>query len=70
MKELRFKTNINCQNCVRAVTGFIEEVENVEHWSVDTDNADKVLSVKGPENLNVDLLIEAVEEAGFDIEQI
>lgn len=70
MKELRFKTNINCENCVRAVSGFIEEVENLEQWSVNTDNSDKILSVKGKENLEAAHIVEAVEDAGFDIERI
>ncbi len=63
--ELKFKTSINCGNCVRSVTGFLNEIENME-WEVDTDHPDKILTVKG-ENLKAEEIIEAVEDAGFDI---
>jgi len=65
--DKKFKTNINCGNCVRSVTGFLNDVTNIESWEVDTNNPDKILTVKG-ENCNTTSIIEAVEEAGFDIE--
>lgn len=69
MKELKFKTNINCNNCIRAVSGFLDDVLGIEEWKVDTDNPDKVLTVKG-EVVEPDAVLEAVEDAGFDIEVI
>lgn len=69
MKILKFKTNINCGNCVRAVTGFINDVTEIEKWEVDTDNPDKILTVKG-EEVTAEAVIEAVEDAGYDIEPI
>lgn len=69
MKELKFKTNINCQNCVKAVSGFINEVKGLESWEVNTDNPNKLLNVKG-ETIEAAAIIEAVEDAGFDIEWI
>ncbi len=68
MKTQTFKTTINCSNCIRAVSGFLNEVEDIEHWEVDTDHPDKILSVKGDANLEV--IVEAVEEAGFVIQPI
>jgi copper chaperone CopZ len=68
MEELKFKTNINCNNCIRAVGGFLDDVLGIESWEVDTDNPDKILTVKG-EVLEPDAVIEAVEDAGFDIVQ-
>jgi copper chaperone len=65
-KQLQFKTNINCGNCVRSVTGFLNDVDAIEKWEVDTANPDKILTVEG-EDLDPDAVIEAVEEAGFDI---
>ncbi len=65
MKKLQFKTNINCSNCVRAVTGFLDEVPGVEQWRVDTDDPEKVLTVEGPA-VEAAAVIEAVEDAGFD----
>jgi copper chaperone len=67
MKTLQFKTTINCGNCVRAVTGFLDDVTGIKAWEVDTDHPDKILTVKG-EQLQADAVVEAVEDAGFDIE--
>jgi len=66
--KLQFKTNINCGNCVRTVTNFLNDVPGIETWQVDTDNPEKILTVEG-EALTTEAVIEAVEEAGFDIQQ-
>ena len=68
MIELRFKTNINCSNCIKAVSPFLNEIEDIS-WEVDTCNPDKILTVKG-KNPDPKTIISTVEEAGFDISQI
>lgn len=65
--KLKFKTNINCGSCIKSVSGFINEVQSIEEWQVDTDIPEKILTVTG-ENIAANSIIEAVEEAGFDIE--
>ncbi len=67
METLQFKTNINCGGCVNAVSGFLNDVEGIEKWSVDTDNTDKILTVETKTEGMKDVVIEAVEDAGFDI---
>lgn len=67
--ELKFKTNINCGGCIKSVSGFINEVQSITAWKVDTDNPEKILTVNG-ENITASSIIEAVEEAGFDIELV
>lgn len=69
MKTLQFKTNINCSNCIRAVSGFLNDIPSIREWSVDTDNPDKVLTVTGDE-VTVETVTEAVEDAGFEIKGI
>lgn len=64
----QFKTNINCGSCIRSVTNFINDVEGIDKWEVDTDNPDKILSVEG--HASTASIIEAVEDAGFDIELV
>ncbi len=69
MQELRFKTNINCGNCLKRVKPFLDKVEGVRSWSVDTDSADKILTVK----LGLateEQIVDAVSRVGFDIEKI
>jgi len=66
MKDtLLFKTNIHCSNCVRSVSGFLNEVEGITKWEVATDNPDKILTVSG--TATADAIMAAVEDAGFDI---
>jgi len=64
----QFKTNINCGNCVRTVTNFLNDVEGIEQWKVDTDNPDKILTVTGAASAAA--IVEAIEDAGFDIEVV
>ncbi len=67
---LTFKTNINCNNCVAKVKPFLNQVENIDTWQVDTNNPDKILSVSGEEELTATEVIEAVQKAGFTIQAI
>ena len=70
MEKLSFKTNINCNNCIAKVKPFLNQVENIENWQVDINNADKILSVSGEEELTSTEVIEAVQKAGFKIEVV
>ncbi|KAA9325154.1 heavy-metal-associated domain-containing protein [Adhaeribacter soli] len=69
MKELKFKTNINCGGCVANVTPFLNKAEGISEWSVDTTNAQKVLTVT-TEKLNEATVIELVKEAGYKAESL
>jgi copper chaperone len=66
MEKLQFKTNINCGNCVSKVTPFLNQVEEIENWKVDTSIPEKILTVEG-EDLSSDKIKEVVESAGFEI---
>ncbi|AII52373.1 MULTISPECIES: heavy-metal-associated domain-containing protein [Hymenobacter] len=67
MPTLQFKTSINCANCLRAVTPFLDAEPTVETWRVDTDNPAKILTVEGA-NPIAEQVMKAVSQAGFDIE--
>lgn len=69
MKTLKFKTTINCGNCVKAVTPHLNKLEGVEEWNVNTDNPNKVLEVK-TDTLDAQTIKNTVEKAGFKAEQI
>ncbi len=69
METLQFKTNINCGGCVAKVTPFLNQLEEVENWKVDTAKADKILTVVG-EDLTCELVETTVKQAGFEIEQL
>lgn len=46
VKELKFKTNLNCSNCVSKVQKDLDTANGILEWNVDTENSDKVLTVK------------------------
>ncbi|MEZ4905931.1 MAG: heavy-metal-associated domain-containing protein [Spirosomataceae bacterium] len=69
METLQFKTNINCGGCVAKVTPFLNQIEKIEDWKVNTDDPDKILTVSG-EDLTCALIQESVAKAGFEAEQV
>ena len=69
MTTLKFKTTINCGRCLKTVRPFLEDIEGIKSWSVDTSNPNKILMVETI-NTTTSTIIEVVEDAGFDIEAI
>ena len=69
MKKVRFKTNINCNGCIKSVTPFLNEIDAIDMWKVDTNNPDKILEVVLDDD-NYEIVIETVKKAGFEIEKI
>ena len=67
MSTLKFKTTINCANCVRAVTPTLNEEVGADNWQVDTASVDKVLTVSA-DSANAGQIVKAVEAAGFEIQ--
>ena len=69
MKDLKFKTNINCGGCVANITPFLDKAEGINEWNVDTTNAQKILTVSTG-NLNEAEVIKLVQEAGYKAEKL
>lgn len=69
MSTVKFKTNINCGSCIKSVTPFLNEVDNIDLWKVDTENPDKILEVELDDE-EYSTVINAVTKAGFSIEKI
>ena len=67
MTTLQFNTNINCGNCIKSVTPFLNALESIEAWEVDTNNPEKVLTVNTEEtNATVEAaVLDALQKAGF-----
>lgn len=68
MSTYTFKTNINCGNCIKSVTPFLNELDNVDSWKVDTENPDKILEVELDDE-DLQAVVSAVEKAGFKIQR-
>lgn len=69
MKEIAFKTNINCSGCVAKVTPLLNEVGAIKSWEVNTSHPSKILTVQAEDNAETSVT-EAVKKAGFTIEKI
>ncbi|NLP57453.1 heavy-metal-associated domain-containing protein [Lutibacter sp. B1] len=69
MITVKYKTNINCSNCIKSVTPFLNELDNVDTWKVNTENPDKILEVSLDDE-EKELVVDAVKKAGFKIEEI
>jgi copper chaperone len=67
MKTLKFKTNINCGGCIKTVTPFLNQLEEVDEWKVDTENTDKILTVEG-DDFTAEVIIATVIKAGYTAE--
>ncbi len=68
MRTVKFKTNINCGNCIKSVTPFLNALDNVDTWKVDTAHSDKILEVTLDDDDDAQPVVTAVQQAGFAIE--
>lgn len=69
METLKFKTNIKCGGCIATVTPYLNKVNEISKWEVDTVNPDKILTVEA-ENMSSQEIIDKVKEAGFTAEKL
>ena len=64
MQTLKFKTNINCGGCVKAVTPALNAEKAIHAWQVDTADPAKILTVST--ELSAAQVQALVAEAGFE----
>ena len=69
MKTLRFKTNINCGSCIRAVTPSLDAQVGSGNWNVDTQVDYKILEILHTE-LSSSVVIETLDAVGFQATEI
>ncbi|MCU0445536.1 MAG: heavy-metal-associated domain-containing protein [Microscillaceae bacterium] len=65
MQVLKFKTNIKCGGCIAKVSPFLNQMEGISNWEVDTTSADKILTVK-TEKLSPAQIRETIKNAGYE----
>jgi len=41
MNQIQFKTNINCGGCIKSVTPFLNALDDIDAWQVNTEVAEK-----------------------------
>ena len=64
MKVLKFKTNIQCSNCLAKVTPKLNEQSGINSWHVDLQDPDRTLTVE-TDVLEPEDIKKAVLKAGF-----
>ena len=69
MKTLKFKTNIECSNCEARVKPFLDKKEGIISWQVDTDHADKILTVE-TDNLEANEVTKTIKRTGLVSDEI
>ena len=69
METMKFKTNINCSNCVAKVTPFLDNKVGKDSWSVDTESEDKILTVDNNE-LTAEEIVKTIKRTGFEANPI
>jgi copper chaperone len=68
-KTLQFKTNLNCGGCVSKVQADLDQAAGAANWKVDTENADKILTVNG-DGITEEEVVNIVKSKGFKAEPI
>jgi len=66
-KELKFKTSLQCGGCVSKIKDTFDKHTAIENWNVDTEHADKILSVTS-KGISAEEIMEIVKSKGFTIE--
>ena len=69
MEIMKFKTNINCSNCVAKVTPFLDKKAGKGSWNVDTESNDKILTVENSE-LTAEDIVKTIKRTGFEANPI
>lgn len=70
MATLKFKTNIKCGGCIAAVTPHLNNLSAIEKWEVDTQSADKILTIEGKEKIDAQQVIDVLKTAGYNAERL
>lgn len=64
MEILKFKTNIADKKDLARATPYLDKLEEIQNWKVDTETQDKVLSISSA-HLDPKTVEKALAEAGF-----
>lgn len=64
MNALKFKTTIKCGGCIATVTPFLNKIDGISTWSVDTNSPDKILTVE-TETVSPEEITNTLKTAGY-----
>ncbi|HEY8400124.1 MAG TPA: hypothetical protein VIK89_02620 [Cytophagaceae bacterium] len=69
VQTIRFKTDIDCIDCVNTVRNILDNMNNIDYWYLDMIGKDHELIIMG-KDIPVDILIDKVNSKGFHLEKI
>ena len=69
MKQLHYKSNINCGSCVTNVTNTLNETVGAGNWTVEIANKDKILTINS-ETATKEQVEQSLNKIGYRIEEI
>ncbi len=67
IKELKFKTTLNCGGCVSKVKTDLDNTAGANNWEVDINNPDKILTVNAA-GISEDEVVAIIKSKGFKAE--
>lgn len=70
MDNLKFKTTIKCTGCLAAVKPYLDQLAGEDHWEVDLQNSDKILTVSASEKATAERVAAVLQEAGYKAEPL
>jgi len=68
-KEIKFKTTLDCRGCVSKVKSDLDNAAEIQEWNVDTENADKILTVSS-KGITEDEVVAIIASKGFKAEPL
>ncbi|MDO9511591.1 MAG: cation transporter [Bacteroidales bacterium] len=63
-----FKTNIHCNSCIAKVSPALNKSLEIEHWEVDTESDEKILTVET--SLTAREIETIIQTLGYQCEEI
>ncbi len=69
MKNLKFKTTINCPSCIAIVKPHLDNAIGENNWNVDTTDKNKILIINS-ETTSQEAIIKLIQNIGYEIEAL
>lgn len=69
MATYKFKTSLKCNGCIQTITPSLNNTKGIEHWEVDLNSDDKILTIVSF-SLTEAELIEVINKAGYKAEKL
>ena len=69
-KILVFKTNLETEDGIQAISGVLNDDPGIARWTVDQSDVDNVLRIEAHEPSLPSVFIAMIQKAGFDCDEL